>query len=283
MALGLIEVSELDTAIRTDTGQTLGHHIAACGFDPDRVKNGPAYLDPRRIQSYFELHIEQGPVLELKNLAVGIVSSIRGNSRLRKARCLGAYNHGGATPQEVRRDAVIATSELILSVDRKWGELHAAGEDLIFTFGKVHTDPAVHSLSKVPGEMHFSLDMRSGSPQVLASMRAFVSEEAQKIGAKRSVRFELGDFSISEPTVLDKTLCRALHTGCDQLEMPAFQMASGGGHDAQEFTRAGVSSAMIFVRNANGSHVSDEAMEMSDFEAGTRLLAWAVATTSPSQ
>jgi N-carbamoyl-L-amino-acid hydrolase len=99
------------------------------------------------------------------------------------------------------------------------------------------------------------------------------------VSAKRNVRFELGDYSISEPTVLDKALCRALHDGCAALGMPAFGMASGGGHDAQEFTRAGVPSAMIFVRNANGSHVAEEAMEMSDFEAGTRLLAWAVAAS----
>jgi N-carbamoyl-L-amino-acid hydrolase len=280
MALGLIAPTELDTAVRLDSGRTLGQHIADCGFDPARVKSGPAYLNARRIRSYFELHIEQGPVLEMKELAVGVVNSIRGNSRLRDARCLGAYNHGGATPQEVRRDAVIATSELILGVDRKWSELHAAGADLIFTFGKVSTDPAVHSLSKVPGEMRFSLDIRSGSPDVLTTMRAFVSAEAERVGAKRQVRFELGEFSLSQPTVLDASLCATLHAGCAAVGMPTLEMASGGGHDAQEFTRAGIPSAMIFVRNANGSHVADEGMEMSDFEAGTKLLAWAVAATA---
>lgn len=56
----------------------------------------------------------------MKDLAVGVVDSIRGNSRLRNSRCLGAYNHGGATPQEIREDAVIATSDLVMRVHRKW-------------------------------------------------------------------------------------------------------------------------------------------------------------------
>lgn len=277
MALGLIDPTELDTAIRIDSGRSLGEHVAECGFDPERVKRRPPHLMANRIAGYFELHIEQGPVLEAKNLAVGLVSSIRGNSRLRDARCLGAYNHGGATPQEMRQDAVLATSELIVRVDRKWRELHAAGQDLVFAFGKVSTDPAAHSLSKVPGETRFSLDLRSGSPAVLAELREFVRREAQAIGGQRRVRFELGEFSVSEPTVLAEHLLGTLHGGCTALGLPAFMMASGGGHDAQEFTRAGVPSAMIFVRNANGSHVAEEAMEMSDFEAGNRLLAWAVA------
>lgn len=280
MALGLVDPAELDQAVRLDTKRSLGQHIADCGFDPERVKRGPAHLTAARVKQYFELHIEQGPVLEMKELAVGIVDSIRGNSRLRNSRCIGAYNHGGATPQEIRQDAVIATSDLVMRVHRKWEELHARGLDLVFAFGKLSTDPEVHSLSKVPGETRFALDIRSGSPEVLAIMRAFVIEQARLIEAERNVRFELDEFTLSTPTVLDAAMVDTLRTGCRALDFPLHTMASGGGHDAQEFTRAGIPSAMIFVRNANGSHVAEEAMEMRDFELGTQLLAWAVAAES---
>lgn len=280
MALGLAEPAELDRAVRLDTQRTLGQHIADCGFDPERVKRGPAHLTRERIKRYFELHIEQGPVLEAKALAVGIVDSIRGNSRLRNSRCIGAYNHGGATPQEMRRDAVIATSDLVMRVHRKWEALHAQGKDLVFAFGKLSTDPDVHSLSKVPGETRFSLDIRSGSPEVLAIMRAFVTEQTRLVEAERGVRFELDEFTSSKPTVLDATMVDTLRAGCVALDFPVYEMASGGGHDAQEFTRAGIPAAMVFVRNANGSHVAEEEMEMRDFESGTQLLAWAVAAES---
>ena len=277
MALGLIRPDEFDIAIRLDSGRSLGEHMKECGFDPDTVRGKPPYLDPKRVRGYFELHIEQGPVLEHREIAVGVVTSIRGNSRLRNPCCLGAYNHGGATPQELRRDAVIATAELIQAVDRKWKELSTAGRDLVFTFGKLYTDPKVHSLSKVPGEVHFSLDVRSGEPEVLAIMREFVLRKADEIAASRNVRFELGKFAVTEPTVLDADLRRELHAGCEALGLPTMDIASGGGHDAQEFMKVDIPAAMIFVRNSHGSHVAAESMTLEDFEAGTRLLAWRLA------
>jgi N-carbamoyl-L-amino-acid hydrolase len=274
MALGSIRAEEFDQAIRVDSGCSLGEHMRDCGLDPDAARANPPHLDRTRIKGYLELHIEQGPVLEHRGIPVGVVTGIRGNSRLRDARCLGEYNHGGATPQDLRCDAVIATSELVLAVDRKWQELDAAGRDLVFTFGKLYTDPKMHSLSKVPGEARFSLDLRSAEPEVLATMRELVPAAAAEIAARRKVRFELGAFSVMAPTVLDSTLRHELKAGCGALELPAIDLASGGGHDAQDFMQAGIPAAMIFVRNANGSHVAEESMTMADFELGTRLLAW---------
>jgi beta-ureidopropionase / N-carbamoyl-L-amino-acid hydrolase len=141
----------------------------------------------------------------------------------------------------------------------------------------VSTDPKLHSLSKVPGEVTFTLDIRSGDPEVLATMRAFVEAAAADIARRRGVRFELGGFSISVPTVLDARLRQRLVAGADALGLPAMEMASGGGHDAQEFMRAGIASAMIFVRNANGSHVANEGMTLDDLAAGVRLIAWMLA------
>lgn len=165
----------------------------------------------------------------------------------------------------------------MLAVERKWQELDAARRDLVFTFGKLYTDPKMHSLSKVPGEARFSLDLRSAEPEVLATMRELVPAAAAEIAQRRNVRFELGQFSVIEPTVLDGSLRQELKAGCAALELNAIDLASGGGHDAQDFMQAGVPAAMIFVRNANGSHVAEESMRMDDFEIGTRLLAWQLA------
>ena len=274
MALGMLKPSELDSATRTDSGQSLRSHMQACGFAPEKIGVGAPHLVRERVRGYLELHIEQGPVLENRGLPVGVVTSIRGNSRLRDPKCVGAYNHGGATPQEFRRDAVIATSELVLALDRRWSEVHAQGKDLIFTVGKVFTDPKLHSLSKVPGEVGFTLDMRSGDPDVLASMREFVIAEAAAIGARRNVKFELGPFSITPPTVLDASLRKGLNAAMAELGIAATDIASGGGHDAQEFMRVGIPAAMIFVRNANGSHVAEEGMTLNDFELGVRVMTW---------
>jgi N-carbamoyl-L-amino-acid hydrolase len=123
----------------------------------------------------------------------------------------------------------------------------------------------------------FSLDLRSGEPEVLAMMREFVPAKADEIAARRNVRFELGTFAVTEPTVLDKDLRHDLHTGCRALGLPTIDIASGGGHDAQDFVSAGIPAAMIFLRNAHGSHVKEESMTLADFEAGSCLLAWRLA------
>ena len=278
MALGALTGDEPDIARRVDTGRSLREHMRDCGFDAAAVLKGPPHLRAERIHGYLELHIEQGPLLEAKGLPVGVVNGIRGNSRLRDARCVGEYNHGGATPQEMRKDAVVATAELIGEIDRAWREGVAVGRDLVFTVGKLGTDPKMHSLSKVPGEVFFSLDLRSYQSATLAYMRDLVVAQAREIGNRREVRFELGGYSVTAPGVLDEKFRAALAHGCTELAIPFMEIASGGGHDAADFSAAGVPAAMIFVRNANGSHKAEEAMSLDDFAHGTRLLAWMLAT-----
>ena len=73
-------------------------------------REGRRHLDPARVTAYYELHIEQGPVLEHEGLPVGIVTGIRGNVRAREGRCIGRYDHAGGTPRKLRRDAVMVLS-----------------------------------------------------------------------------------------------------------------------------------------------------------------------------
>jgi N-carbamoyl-L-amino-acid hydrolase len=277
MALGMMRPEELEIAVRVDSGRTLAQHMADCHCDVEAIRSGYRHLDPEKIRGFIELHIEQGPVLENRGVPLGIVTGIRGNSRLRNPHCIGEWNHGGATPQEMRRDAVIAVSELVMAIDAEWRALHAQGRDLVFTVGKFWTDTALHSLSKVPGRANFSLDLRSVDTQTLDHMRHFVVSSAREIAARRKVRFELGEFSVTAPWVLDADLRKDLARGAQELGIQAVDIASGGGHDAADFGKAGVPSAMIFVRNANGSHNHREAMSMEDFALGTRLLASTIA------
>jgi N-carbamoyl-L-amino-acid hydrolase len=276
-ALGLMARSELDTAIHLDSGKTLGAQMRDFGIDPDRIFDDPPALAADRVKAYIELHIEQGPVLEAAGLPVGIVTGIRGNARARGARCLGEYTHSGAVPQDHRHDAVLAAAELVLALETETEARLKAGDDIVFAAGRFFTDPALHALSKVPGEVGFTLDIRSLSQDILDRMAALAEARAADIARRRGVRFELGTISFSRPTVMDETHRRSLHDGCARLSIPAMDIASGGGHDAQEFERCGIPSSMIFVRNANGSHNADEAMDMADFAEGTRLLAWMVA------
>ena len=169
-ALGLVEPHEVDTVRRTDTGRTLAEHMADLGLDVAAVRAGRHHLTAERVRAYFELHIEQGPVLEHDGIAVGIVTGIRGNCRARQAVCRGAYAHAGAVPRRLRHDAVMAVAEYVHRLDAEWERIEADGGDMVLTVGKFYTDAAAHTHSKIPGEVRFSLDIRSHDVGILDHM-----------------------------------------------------------------------------------------------------------------
>ena len=276
-ALGTLIPAELRGAVHSGDGKTLEAHMRQAGVDPAAICGSEPYLVPKRFHGYLELHIEQGPVLETIAKPVGIVTGIRGSARARNARCLGTYSHSGAVPREYRSDAVLATAALLSRLEEAWTEIQNAGGDLVFTVGKLYTDPDVHGITKVPGETRFSIDLRSQDSETLQAMTACARAAADEIGRSRRVRFDLGGFDISPPALMDAGLRTALAEGANALGIEAPALASGAGHDAQDFSHAGFRAAMIFVRNAHGSHNPHEAMAIDDFCLGTQLLAWMLA------
>lgn len=276
-SLGILPPGELDSAINSRTGRSLRADMAGAGFAPDRVALGRPTLDVARYRGWLELHIEQGPVLERVGLPVGIVTAIRGSARARSCACTGAYTHSGAVPHEYRSDAVLATVELVHVVEAEAQRQIAAGGDLTFTVGKLFTDATLHSITKVPGEVDFCLEFRSQTRAVLDHMSRFAGAESARIAQARRVAFDLGTFSVQDPASMDDGFRALLAEGAFALDIPVMEIPSGAGHDAQDFVHAGLPAAMIFVRNANGSHNSKEAMDYADFEQGMRLLAWLMA------
>ena len=149
-----------------------------------------------------------------------------------------------------------------------WLEQEQAGADLVITSGELYTDPAMHGPSKIAGETHFVIDVRSVSEATMNAVAAEAQHAAARIGEAHRVAFDLGVTSDSPPAVMDSRLRELLR---DQLERP-FEMASGAGHDAAVFARMGIPTGMIFVRNEYGSHNPDEAMTLEDFGIATRAL-----------
>jgi N-carbamoyl-L-amino-acid hydrolase len=219
-----------------------------------------------------ELHIEQGPVLTRRDMPVGIVSGIRGTIRARDARVVGVHAHSGAVPREYRRDALLAAVEFAAALERRWGEWLAEGRDMVATFGKFSTDPAQASLTKVPGLVTFTLDIRSEEETLLDAAESFVRSQAAAIGERRGVTVDLGRIDRAAPALMTPALRARLKEQAGALGIPAIDIASGGGHDAANFAAAGIATVMIFVRNPNGSHHPDEDMAMADFAQAARLL-----------
>jgi N-carbamoyl-L-amino-acid hydrolase len=272
MAFGLLDPSDYDAVRRSDTGRSLAEHMRQAGFDPDALKTGAQPLDPTSIHAFIEAHIEQGPILQERGFPVGIVSGIRGNLRYKHCRIDGRYDHAGAVPREYRHDAVFAGTEFVQVLERHWNDCQAAGDDFVATVGEFHTDPSIHAITKVPGQVRFTMDIRSLDDALLLQTDTLLRHEAARISAQRDVSIDLGAFTHAQPAPMHSELCRMLEDIAQSESIPALTMASGAGHDCATFTWQGVPTAMLFVRNQNGSHNPDEAMEIDDFALGTRLL-----------
>ena len=266
-AFGLLD-PECLAITRSDNGRSLEATLEERGFDAQAIRERRRLLDPAHIRAYLELHIEQGPTLVARGLPAAVVSGIRGCKRFRNAACRGEYAHSGAVDRPYRHDAVAATVALLHHLERVWLQEERAGADLVLTSGELYTDPVLHGPSKIAGKTQFVLDLRSLSDATLAAVAQEARAAAARIGAEYRVQFELGATSDSPAAVMDPRL-RAKLMG---LLAHPFEMPSGAGHDAAVFTKVGIPSAMIFVRNENGSHNAEEAMSMDDFAVGVRAL-----------
>jgi len=263
-----------------DTGRPLEEYMRKAGADVDRIAAGQPLIDRDAVGAWLELHIEQGPIMVAREAPVGVVTGIRGNLRHIEAKCHGAAGHSGAVPRWLRHDAVFALAELLMRLDENWQALNARGVDLVVTAGIVSTDPREHSVTRIPGDVRFSLDIRSQSLDTLEAFYQLVLVEAASIEKARGVKFDFGERLLTEPGIIDREWAAKLRKLCASLALPYIDIPSGAGHDAAIFATEGVPSAMIFVRNDRGSHNPEEKMELGDFMMGLELLYHAVTTAS---
>lgn len=261
-----------DTLRRSDTGRSLAAHMADEGLDPGPIRRRQALLDPARLAWFIEPHIEQGPVLVEEGVPVGIVTGIRGSIRYPRATVTGAHAHAGAVPRRYRQDAALAAAALLAALDERWTQVERDGGDLVCTCGILATDPAHHAPTKIPGVVRFSLDIRSESAALLAELRSWLAATTGRIEQERHVHFDLGPLTDAAPAVMDAALRTRLHASARTAGITVRDIASGAGHDCATLATLGVPSAMLFLRNRNGSHNPDEAMDMTDFAAGLAVL-----------
>jgi N-carbamoyl-L-amino-acid hydrolase len=153
-----------------------------------------------------------------------------------------------------------------------WDRFETEGRDLTVTFGEIATDPAQHGFSKVPGQLHLCLDMRSAEAETLALAEDHLRAIAGRIEAEIRTGIDIGPRTDSAPVRLSDRLRSCLSEAAAGLGIATRALPSGAGHDAATYADAGVPAAMLFIRNRNGSHTPEEAMDMGDFEAALSVL-----------
>lgn len=273
---GKVTPADLDLKQR-DSGQKLSECMSEVGADLAAIRAEEHLLDVSKVRAYLELHIEQGPVMVARSLPLAVVSGIRGNIRHNRIECFGDAQHSGVVPRWLRHDAMFAVCDLIMRMDAHWRELLERGTDLVLTAGIVQTDAEEHSISRIPGHVRFSFEIRSKSSETLEAFYQLLRAEAQAVSNERGVKFVYDRRLRSDPATMDTGVCAVLQDACAKSGVPFDVLPSGAGHDASLFANAGIPSGMLFVRNQNGSHNPREAMEMEDFMMGVQALDRAVA------
>ncbi|MBI1386747.1 MAG: hydantoinase/carbamoylase family amidase [Rhizobiales bacterium] len=270
-ALGTMPLEWLE-APRFDTGRTMRDHLRAAGLDPDGVARRERSIDPARCRGFVEVHIEQGPALVANDLPVGLVEGIAGGIRFMQGRVTGTYGHSGATARGYRQDAVLGFCDLATGLETVWDEIEARGQTATITFGKVQSDPEQHGGSKVLGQIDFALDIRSQFPSALEYAHRRLDELAEAIAERRGVSIDFGEPFTWNGAPMDPALIDRLESAARDAGVPVMRMPSGAGHDAAVLALAGIPTAMLFVRNENGSHNPHEAMEIDDLMASVAVL-----------
>jgi len=269
---GLLDADDL-ALVQRNTGETLADCMLGVGADLDAIRRQEPLFDRQGVRAFLELHIEQGPVMVARKLPLAVVSGIRGNVRHNAIQCFGEAGHSGAVPRWLRRDALFAVADLIMRLDEHWSVLLERGTDLVVTTGIASTNPAEHAVTRIPSQVRFSFEARSKSIDTLEAFYQLMRAECTAISRERQVRFEFDRRLLAPPATMDSALCQQLSEACTQQGTPFEVIASGAGHDAALFANAGIPSGMLFIRNQNGSHNPDEAMEIDDFMLGVQALA----------
>jgi allantoate deiminase len=244
-------------------GIPMANAIRQFGGRPARLKS--ARFDERRLLGYVEAHIEQGPVLERKGLAVGIVSAIAGQSRL-EFNFAGRAGHAGTTPMAARRDALCAAAEFILAVER----YARVKSGLVATVGQVQAEPNASNV--IPGAVTLTLDVRHQSDAVRRASVSRLGRMARQVGARRGVR--VTSLSVQETPAVPCSpwLSRLLQRAAGERQRRTLRLPSGAGHDAAVLARI-TPAAMLFVRCKDGiSHHPAESVKVQDVRVALAVL-----------
>jgi allantoate deiminase len=251
-------------ASKDEAGISMREAFVQFGLDPDHI--GAAARIRSELLAYVELHIEQGPVLEARNLAVGVVIAIAGATRL-AARLTGMAGHAGTVPMALRRDALAGAAECISKIE----ELCLTDEGgLVGTVGYIHATPGATNV--IPGEAHFTIDLRA--PTDVHRKRAVtdIVRQIEAIAKRRKLALQV-DVTHENRTVPCAPWLKTQIAEAVMAEgYPVFELPSGAGHDGMAMVDI-ADVAMVFVRCRGGiSHHPDEHVEVGDADAGARVL-----------
>lgn len=259
-------VFEHDALATSDNGGvTLTAALRAYGKNPDDI--AAAAYQQEDAAGYVEVHIEQGPVLEMKGEPLGIVTGIVGQSRLRVT-VTGEANHAGTVPMSLRHDAFAGAAEMALALEKIAREHPEDG--MVGTVGRIEAVPGAVNI--IPGKVLFTVDLRSLTDRLRLAALQKLKDETIRIAEKRGLKVTIENFHDISPAHCAPALQDALAASVTALGHTPVHLPSGAGHDAQVMARL-CPSAMLFVRCRGGiSHNPAEFASVADMGVAVAAL-----------
>jgi allantoate deiminase len=228
------------------------------------------YLTARRDSAatlaYLEAHIEQGPVLEADGLAVGTVTGIAAQLRY-AVTVTGMAGHAGTTAMRLRRDPLAGAAAMVLAVEQL---ARGDNSDVVATVGTIEALPGAANV--IPGEVRFTIDVRSGSEARRDGVAAAILERLREIAAVRALELDVALVHDLAASPCDPALMDLMDAALDAAGQPVRRLVSGAGHDAMVMA-ALCPTAMLFIRCRDGiSHNPAEHVEPADVEIALQVM-----------
>jgi N-carbamoyl-L-amino-acid hydrolase len=245
-------------------GKHLGDELERIGF------KGPEPVGGRKIHAFFELHIEQGPILEAENIDVGVVTHGQGQ-RWYEIKLTGFESHAGSTPMPRRKDALLGAARIVELVN-KIGLSKAPLA--VATVGVLNPYP--NSRNVIPGEVFMTVDFRHPLDPTLAEMDAALRSGVAEIAAGIGLTFSLEQIFYYAPVAFDEGCVAAVRRAAQHFGYSHRDIVSGAGHDACYIAQVAPTS-MIFTPCVDGvSHNEAEKIYPEWASAGANVLMHAV-------
>jgi allantoate deiminase len=273
--VGRVSFEDLKSFKDTD-GISMAEAMERFGFVPEKIRQ--AVRTPEQVKAFFELHIEQGPVLEKRGLDVGIVETVVGIEQF-EIFVEGRPDHAGTTPMDMRCDALVAAIEIVKSIHDMAAE---AGSGTVGTVGRLTVSPGAANI--VPGSVSFSVDLRSAKETTLNALadqtRQLVLDLPNRHpGIRSSIVSKL---SIA-PTHLSSDIAKLMETEGVKRNIRSIRMLSGAGHDAM--VMAGITDVgLVFVPSKDGrSHCPEEWTDYEQLKKGIDVVLGAILQVAVAQ
>ena len=232
------------------------------GLDPARVAS--AARDD--IDTFVELHIEQGAVLESSGVALAVVSAIVGTAHL-EITATGRPDHAGTTPMTMRQDALAGAVAMIQAIE---SIARSLGAPAVATVGKIRAEP--DQINVIPGRVVFTVDLRHADLGARRALEARIRSICETVASERGLKLEIAVLQEKPPVAMHPGVRAVLARAATESGVQATELVSGAGHDAQ-ILAARCKVGMLFVPSIGGrSHCPEESTRTEHLELGTNVL-----------